>query len=98
MNRIGPAYTQPTVNGDLLYKNYQHTDVLQIDLYGYIDSDGCNIVESVCVSGTNIEIAELFSGDALEYMGKWLDHKDKMDPTNQEWANRYKQRASRLPC
>jgi len=98
MNRIGPAYQQPTVSGELLYKNYQHTDALQLDLYGYIDGDGMNVVESVCSSGTNVEIAELFSGEALEYMGKWLDHKDIMTPANQELANRYKYRASRLPA
>lgn len=94
--RTGPQYLQPSVSGESLYSHYQHSDVLQLDLYGYRDEGGHH-VESVALSGTTIEIAELFSGKQLENMGLWLDFKDDVRPTLREYANRVKHDAMRGP-
>lgn len=77
----------------MLYAGYEYDDGLLLDLYdGSVDEDGCH-VESVAVSGTTIEIAQLFHGRQLENMGMWLALKDG-NPAQRQWAERHKHHAA----
>lgn len=80
------------VTGALLYAGYQYDDGLLLDLYGSVDDEGHH-VESVAVSDTKVEIAQLFTSRQLENMARWLDLKDG-SPTQREWAERHRHHAA----
>lgn len=83
--------------GELLFSGFQITDTLQVDLYGdRCGFDGGFCVESVTVTGHNVDISELISGRQLEKMGEWLDHKDRMDGLGKGIAASAKHEAVRI--
>lgn len=80
------------VHGQLLHVGYEYDEGLLLDLYGSVDEDGCH-VESIAVTGTTIEISQLFRGRQMENMSLWLSLKDG-GPAQREWAERHRQHAS----
>lgn len=80
------------VSGQLLYVGYEYDEDLILDLYGSVDEEGFH-VHSVAITGTTVEIAQLFRGRQMEHMSLWLDLKDG-DHTQREWADRHKHHAA----
>ena len=87
-----PRITTHQVAGSLLFVGYEYDEGLQLDLYGQIDEEGHH-VESVAVSGSTVEIAQLFNSRQLEHMSQWLDLKDG-NPVQREWAERHRHHAA----
>lgn len=92
--RLSPSLLMAQVTGTLLHAGYQYDDGLVIDLYGDepTEDDGYN-VQSIAVSGTTVEIGQLFRNSQLLNIGHWLDLKDG-DAVQREWAERYKHHAA----
>lgn len=86
------------VTGTLLCSDWQHTDTLQLCLYGELptEDDGYTVT-GVTVPGSFINIIDLFTGTQLEKMGEWLDHKDVMGEQPQRIAMHAKHEAMRGP-
>ena len=81
------------VTGTLLHAGYQYDDGLVLDLYGH-NEEGRHNVESIAVTGTTVEIGQLFRYRQIENMGYWLDLKDGATPAQREWAERYRHHAA----
>lgn len=94
----GAGAERPAVTGELLHAGWQHTDTLQLDLYGSkpTGDDGYQ-VESVTVHGHHVDICELFTGRQLELMGEYLDFKDDTNPNLRAVADRKRSEAMRPP-
>lgn len=99
MNALtSPSYFHAEVKGELLYSGWQHTDHLQLDLYGTkpTDDDGY-VVETVTVHGHDVPITELFTGSQLVDMAEWLQFKDDTNPTLRRHAVDKKHAATQGP-
>ena len=72
------------VTGELLCRDFQMTDTLQIVLWGELPDfdDGYTVTGISLPSDPNrTNIVDMFSGRQLEKMGEWLDFKDDVNPT-----------------
>lgn len=96
--RTFPSCIGNPVTGELLFAGWQHTDTLQLDLYGSKPTadDGFQ-VESVTVAGGMVDICELFTGTQLEKMGEWLDYQHQMGDLPQRIAASAKRAATQGP-
>lgn len=92
--RAEPSLLMAQVTGTLLHAGYQYDDGLVIDLYGEepTEDDGYNVT-SIAVSGTTVEIGQLFRDRQLLNMGYWLDLKDG-GAVQREWAERHRHHAA----
>lgn len=95
---VSPSYFHKAVTGELLHSGWQHTDHLQLDLYGLkpTEDDGYEVT-GVTVHGHHIDISELFTARQLEKMGEWLDFRDDTNPTLRRVAVDAKHDAMRGP-
>jgi hypothetical protein len=86
------------VTGTLLCSDWQHTDTLQLCLYGELptEDDGYTVT-GVTVPGSLVNIIDLFTGRQMEKMGEWLDFKDDTDSTLRRVAANAKYEAMRGP-
>ncbi len=92
------------VTDELLFSGFQMTDTLVLDLYGSLpdllaetEEDGGYIVSGVTVSGSKVDICELFTGAQLDAMSVWLDYKDSANDTHRRIAERNRLEATRPP-
>lgn len=95
---VHAAHLTTHLSGELLLSGWQHTDTLQLDLYGSLPTeDDGYIVESITVHGHHVDITELFTASQLEHMGKHLDFKDDTNPTLRRVAEHAKFQAVQGP-
>ena len=63
-----------TIIGQLLYRKYQFSEAIALDLYGYpADEHSGYEVTTATLPGSDVCLAELLSREQLATMSDWLD-------------------------
>jgi hypothetical protein len=83
---------------ELLESGVQMTDTLLIDLYGSgPDGEDGHLVSGITVSGSKVDISELFTGAQLDNFSRWLDYKDSTSESLRRVSARELCEATRPP-